>query len=349
MMDLAVIGGGPSSEHDVSVRSATEVFRALDRDRYRVWPIYWDRGGLWHVPEGPADISAATPFAAPGDGTGALPGAGVCRLLELGVRCVFPALHGAFGEDGRLQGMLDLHGLAYVGSGPAASAVAMDKVRTRECLLAHSVPMARAWSGAPPLGAVELESCIEEVVRAVGLPCFAKVDVSGSSYGVARCAGEDDLRAFLVEHAAAERLVIEQALVGEEISVPVLGNRGGTLRALLPVGIYVRSGAFFDVAAKYEPGRTEEVVPPRGLDEVAIQEVQELALRCHVALGCDGVSRTDMIVTVDGPRVLELNSLPGMTPMSLLPRSAAAGGLGFPALLDELVGLAMERHAGRSS
>jgi len=344
MIDLAVIGGGPSSEHDVSVRSATEVFRGLDRTRYRVWPVYWARDGRFHLPASPRRADSERPFAAEPGVEGWLPGAGVCRLLELGVGCVFPALHGAFGEDGRLQGMLDLHGLTYVGSGPAASAVAMDKVRTRECLAAHGVPMARAWSGAPPRGVDAASALAETVAAAVGMPCFAKVDVSGSSYGVARCADGSQLQDFLLGHADAERIVVEECLVGEEISVPVLGNRGHALRALLPVGIYVREGAFFDVAAKYEPGRTEEVVPPRGLDAAGIEAVQELALRCHVALGCDGVSRTDMIVTADGPRVLEVNSLPGMTPMSLLPRSAAAEGIDFSALLDELVSLALARQ-----
>lgn len=346
-MDLAVIGGGPSSEHDVSIRSATEVFRALDRSRYRAWPVYWSRDGRFHVPEEPAAPGAEQPFAAREDDPGLLPGAGVCRLLELGVRCVFPALHGAFGEDGRLQGMLDLHGIAYVGSGPAASAVAMDKVRTRECLAAHGLPMARAWTGSPPSDGRERDAFAAEVAGAVGLPCFAKVDISGSSYGVARCGEEGELARFFAEHAGAERVVVEEGLVGEEISVPVLGNRGAPLRALSPVGIYVREGAFFDVAAKYEPGRTEEVVPPRGLDAAGIREVQELALRCHEALGCDGVSRTDMIVTREGPRILELNSLPGMTPMSLLPRAAAAEGISFAELLDELVTLAVARHGGR--
>lgn len=349
MMDLAVIGGGPSSEHDVSVRSATEVFRGLDRARYRVWPVYWSRDGRFHVPRTPTEFDSDRPFEVAPGVDGLLPGAGVCRLLELGVECVFPALHGSFGEDGRLQGMLDLHGMAYVGSGPAASAVAMDKVRTRECLAAHDVPMARAWSGAPPRGASAAEALAEVVASTVGMPCFAKVDVSGSSYGVARCADAAQLQDFIAGHADAERIVVEECLVGEEISVPVLGNRGASLRALLPVGIYVREGAFFDVAAKYEPGRTEEVVPPRGLDAAGIEAVQELALRCHVALGCDGVSRTDMIVTADGPRVLEINSLPGMTPMSLLPRSAAAEGISFSALLHELVSLALARRAASRS
>jgi D-alanine-D-alanine ligase len=344
MIDLAVIGGGPSSEHDVSVRSATEVFRALDRSSYHVWPVFWDRDGTWHLTEAPLGPDAGTPFLRSVDTPGVLPGVGVCRLLDHGVRCVFPALHGPFGEDGRLQGMLDLHGLAYVGSGPAASAVAMDKVRTRECLTSQGVPMARAFSCTPPTDPDGSEAVVQEILRDVGLPCFAKVDVSGSSYGVARCADAAELRAFFEAHSHADRVVIEESLSGEEISVPVLGNRGGALRALLPVGIYVRDGAFFDVAAKYEPGRTEEVVPPRGLDAAGIRAVQDLALRCHAALGCDGVSRTDMIVTSDGPRVLELNSLPGMTPMSLLPRSAAAEGLGFSALLDEMVGLAIARQ-----
>jgi D-alanine-D-alanine ligase len=342
-MDVAVLAGGRSPEHEVSLASADQVFLHLDRDRWRVWPVWLDRDGAWWPDRKPLPRGARwRPGAAAAAGTGMRPGAALDFLLDVAhVKVVLPVLHGPFGEDGTVQGMLELYDLPCVGSGCAASAVAMDKIRTRECLLHASVPMPRAFVPEVPLAQLQSPALIVALERSVGLPCFVKVDCSGSTLGVQRIANEAELAAFLLAHRnQGRRLLAEELVTGEEITVGVLGNTGSALQALPPVGIYPKQDGFFTHAAKYEPGRTEEVIPPRGLDARAIAAVQELALRCHRALCCDGMSRTDMIVGPEGPRVLEVNTIPGLTAQSLLPQAAAAAGLPFPALLDHLLELA---------
>ncbi|MBK8976989.1 MAG: D-alanine--D-alanine ligase A [Planctomycetes bacterium] len=332
---VAVLGGGPSLEHDVSIASAREVCRHLDPARYACRPVRIDRDGVWRV--APRDDAR---FDLAAEGVARRPGAAIDALLdEAHIDVVFPALHGAFGEDGRVQALLDLYGIRYVGAGVAASAVAMDKLRTRECLTAHGLPMGRALTFPARVDAVTVA---ERVATALGFPCFLKIDVSGSSFGVQRADSAADVASFVAEHASA-RLVAEAALRGEEISVPVLEDlASGQPQPLPPVGIYpIAEEGYFSVRAKYEAGRCDEVVPPRGLDAEMLRTVGELAVRAHVALACRHVSRTDMIVTADGPRILEVNTLPGMTSASLLPKCAAAAGLSFPALLDRLVQLAL--------
>ncbi len=348
-MDVAVLAGGRSPEHEVSLASATQVLRHLDRSRWRVWPVYLDRdGGFWPSRQ---PLAAEAPFR-PGDTEqqhGPLrPGAALDWLLDrAGVRVVFPVLHGPFGEDGTVQGLCELYDLPCVGSGCAASAVAMDKLRTRQALQAAGVPLAKAYVPREPLQRSDAHAAFAALVAAVGLPAFVKVDASGSTVGVQRITAEADLARFLAEFRGQRfrRWFAEAALVGEEITVPVLGNTGGELRALPPVGIYPRCDAWFTHEAKYRPGASEEVIPPRGLSAGDLAVVQALAEQCHEALVCDGMSRTDMIVTADGPVVLEVNTIPGMTKTSLLPQSAAAAGLPFPALLDHLLALALAGHS----
>ena len=270
------------------------------------------------------------------------------HLLErCGVQLVFPVLHGPCGEDGTVQGMLELYDVPFVGSGCAASASAMDKVRTRQIFAAGDVPLADAYLPAPGAPA-DVAAAFRDMRDAVGVPAFAKVDVSGSTVGVARIKRLEDLRAFFDGYSGNyRRWFAERGVVGEELTVPVLGNTGGALTPLPPVGIYPRDDDWFTHDAKYRPGATEEIVPPRGLSPDQIREVQELAVRCHELLVCDGMSRTDMIYTHAGPVVLETNTIPGLTTNSLLPRAAAAAGLSFAALVDRLLELALERHRGQ--
>jgi D-alanine-D-alanine ligase len=344
MIDIAVVAGGRSAEHDVSCRSGARVASYLDRARYRVWPVFVERGGRWRVAAEPVAPGAEDPFAA--CGSGQRPGAALAELLDrCRVSVVFPALHGRFGEDGTIQGMLELHDVPFVGSGTAASAVGMDKIRTREAFLAHRVPMAKAFVPDEPLGRGDPRALAERIAGSVGFPCFLKVDLSGSTIGVERADGPGDVGRFLQqERGHGQRWVAEALVRGEEITVPVLGNSGEELEALPPVGIYPVGASHFTYESKYQPGRCEEIVPPRGLDAAGIAAVQELGRRCHAAVWCDGMSRTDMIVTASGPIVLEINTLPGMTEASLLPKAARARGLEFPALLDRLVELAFARH-----
>lgn len=363
-MDVAVLVGGASPEHDVSLASAAQVLAHLDCKRWRVWPVLLLRDGTWRVNRRPlvAGETWNPPDAARSHRSSSSsspshsserdqmlppmrPGAAIDYLLdEAGVKVVFPVLHGPFGEDGTVQGMLELYGLPFVGSGCAASAVAMDKLRTRQVYQAGNVAMPVAYE---PRGSFEQANAAHEFAamrEAIGTPAFAKVDASGSAVGVARIQTEADLEQFFAANRGRfRRWYAEQAVLGEEITVAVLGNTGRAPLALPPVGIYPVDDDWFTHDAKYRPGATEEVVPPRGLSAAMVEQVQQIGVRCHELLVCDGLSRTDMIVTDQGPIVLETNTLPGMTTTSLYPQAAAAAGMTFPGLLDRLLELALER------
>jgi D-alanine-D-alanine ligase len=342
-MDVAVLAGGRSPEHDVSLASMAQVLTHLDRERWSVWPVFLDREGGWWPAAAPLPAGAAW---SPRAGRGPLrPGAALDWLLDVAkVQAVFPVLHGPFGEDGTVQGMCELHDLPCVGSGCAASAVAMDKLRTRQALPAAGVPLPLAYVPDEPL--LRAEAAVEwrRLHAAVGAPAFVKVDASGSTVGVQRVTAEAELADFFASFRGRfRRWFAEQQVHGEEITVAVLGNTGDRLQALPPIGIYPRCDSWFTHEAKYRPGATEEVIPPRGLSAAQLHAVQALAIRCHETLVCDGMSRTDMIVNADGAFVLETNTIPGLTRTSLLPQAAAAAGITFPALLDRLLGLALQR------
>jgi D-alanine-D-alanine ligase len=345
-MDVAVFAGGRSPEHDISLASAAQVLRHLDRARWRPWPVYIDQdGGFWvhqQVPDPDAVWRADDRRAARGP---MRPGKALDWLLDSAqVELVFPVLHGPFGEDGTVQGMLELYDLPFVGSGCAASAVAMDKLLTRRVLASAGVPQPRAFVPDTPLAAGLDDAAFDALAGDLGLPAFAKVPCSGSSRGVQRVQDRADLDRFAAEWGGhSRRWFVEAAIAGEELTVAVLGNGGSLLQPLPPVGIYPRFSDHFDERAKYEQGACDEIVPPRGLSRGQIAEVQRLAVRCHGLLGCDGMSRTDMIWGAHGPVVLEVNTIPGLTATSLLPKAAAAAGHSFAALLDVLLELALQR------
>jgi D-alanine-D-alanine ligase len=250
----------------------------------------------------------------------------------------FLALHGPYGEDGTIQGMLDLIGVPYVGSGTLASALAMDKVMAKTVLGAAGVPV--------PRGLVLERSALRAdpdglAARAVaqGLPAVVKPACQGSSIGMSLVSEARAMRAALQEAFEYDsRVLVEERVVGGELTVGVVGNR--ELEAL-PVVEIVPKHEFFDYQAKYDPGLTDEICPARIPDEVAAT-AKELAKRSHRALGCRGLSRTDMIHSARGLVVLEVNTMPGMTVNSLLPKAARAAGIEFADLLDRLVRLALE-------
>lgn len=349
-MDVAVFAGGRSPEHDVSLSSVRQVLRHLDRARWRVWPVYVARDGALWPSRAPLRADETWRPGEPATSLGPLrPGAALDWLLDhADVQAVFPVMHGPGGEDGTLQGMLELYELPCVGSGCAASAVAMDKLRTREALFAAGVPMPRAYVPTVPFARADAAAEFAAMTAAIGSPAFVKGDLSGSTVGVQRVTEERELAAFFAQFRGTfRRWYAEAGLVGEEITVAVLGNTGASPRALPAIGIYPRVASYFTHEAKYVKGAADEVIPPRGLTKAQLEVVANLAVRCHEALVCDGMSRTDMIVTAEGPHVLEVNSIPGLTETSLLPQAARAAGLSFPVLLDRLLELAFER-AGRA-
>lgn len=346
MIRVAVLAGGCSFEHDVSLRSAIQVLKHLDRQRYAPWPVFLDRAGKWWVPRAALEAGQLPDAGFKVPGMRPLrPGAAIDTLLgDAAIDVVFPVLHGEGGEDGTVQGMLELHGVPFVGAGCAASAVAMDKIRTRECLEFAGIPMARCWVPELPLSRLEPRALAQGIAERVGFPCFLKVDRSGSSIGVGRAMSPTDVATFLAENRSrGGRIVVEAQAFGAEFTQPVLGNADGALEALPPVAIFPKRGDFFDLESKYADGGAEEVSPPPGWSQERICVAQELGKRCHQALRCDGMSRTDMIWTTEGPVVLEVNTIPGLTEASLLPKAARAAGYTFGSLLDRLVGLAFAR------
>ncbi len=346
MIDVAVLAGGRSAEHDISLKSASQVIHHLPRARYRPWPVRLDREGRWWVADAPLGDREDMPEDFVRVGMRPLrPGAALDVLLEHGIRVVFPVLHGAFGEDGTVQGLCELHDVPVVGSGTAASAVAMDKIRTRECLTWWGIPMPKAYVAETPAAVADPAREAQRIDASIGFPCFLKMDMSGSTTGVSLAAGPSDVAAFLASgRDIGYRFLAEAPVRGEEISVGVLGNCDGELTALPPIGIYPKRAAYFTREAKYEKGASEELIPPRHASLAQLDEARDLATRCHRALQCDGMSRTDIILGADGPRVLEVNTIPGMTETSLLPQCAKAFGLSFPALLTRLIELALVRR-----
>ena len=346
---LVVLFGGRSAEHEVSCISALHVLAAVDRERYDVVPIGITREGRW------VDASAAVDAVPAGAGSlpspDELPGSDLDRLAAVapteGDRVVvFPLLHGPMGEDGTVQGLLEVVGVPYVGAGVLASSLCMDKGKAKDVLAASALPQPR-WRS---LRENELtEQAVAAVVDHLGLPLFVKPANMGSSVGVARVANVPELLDAL---AAARRydeyVVIEEGLIRpREIEVAVLGN--AEPRPSLP-GEVVASHDFYDFEDKYLAGTAGLRVPADvGPDEVA--EVQRLALAAYRALRVDGMARVDLFYERAGRGFLvnEVNTIPGFTPISMYPRLWEASGLPYPRLVDELVRLALERHQRRSS
>ena len=331
---VAVLMGGPSSERAVSLRSGEAVLRALDRRRYRALPVDIGRDGSWRVPV-PTLL----------EGEPAAGGLSLDRIRtvlaraaeERSVDVVFLALHGKFGEDGTIQGLLEAAGIPYTGSGVLASALAMDKERAKTVVAAAGVRV--------PRGLLVADG---EPARAPSFPAFVKPAGGGSSIGAGPAADEAELRArlaavFALGEGAA---LVEERLSGTEVTCAVLGNRGAPERVLPVVEIVPRGRPFFDFEAKYDPAACEEICPAR-ITEGERLLVERAAVAAHRALGCDGMSRSDFILVGGEPVYLETNTIPGMTENSLCPRAARAAGIPFPRLLDLLVGMALEHRAAR--
>ena len=321
-MKVAVLMGGLSSEHDVSLRSGAMVAGNLDRETYDPVPVVIARNGAWKIlDDRPCGIVEA-----------------LARLQELGIDCVFIALHGPHGEDGRIQGLFDIIGMPYTGSGCAASALAIDKVRSKAVVRSAGIPLARDLVVTRAQWDADPDTVLTRVHTELGFPCVLKSPCQGSSIGMAIPRELSEFRGALLNVLAYDDTVlIEQYLNGLEVTCSVLDATPGAPPHALPVTeIRPVSAAFFDYSAKYTPGTTEEITPARIAPELAAA-VQDIAVRVHTAIGCRGLSRSDMILAHDQPVWIEVNTIPGMTETSLFPQAAAAAGIAFPELLDRLI------------
>jgi D-alanine-D-alanine ligase len=342
-----VLYGGRSAEHDVSCVSARHVVSALDPDRYEVVPVGIARDGRWvdgrpalevAAPALPSPDLAAEADLLPPGWLGSAAGGGSAAAV------VLPLVHGPMGEDGTVQGLLEVAQLPYVGAGVLASALCMDKSAAKEVLAHHGVPQA-AWRSARADEAGP--ALLDEVAAAFGFPVYVKPANLGSSIGISR-AGDRAALAAAVELAAGydDVVVFEEAVAGREVEVAVLGD--DRPRASLP-GEIVSAGGFYDYEEKYLSDRAKLLVPAP-LDGAEVAAVQALAVRAYRALRVEGMARVDCFYDERGRFLVnEVNTIPGFTPISMYPKLWEASGLPTPALLDELVALALARHQRRRS
>ncbi|WP_285319883.1 D-alanine--D-alanine ligase family protein [Pseudarthrobacter sp. lyk4-40-TYG-27] len=362
---VAVLFGGRSSEHAVSCVTAAGVLGAIDRDKYEVIPIGIAKTGQWVL--APADTAqwslaaSSLPEVSPSAQTVTLAEIGGEHQLivaspnevpqELGaVDVVFPLLHGPFGEDGTIQGLLELSDTRYVGAGVLASAVGMDKHYMKVVFEAAGLRVGpylavtdRQWRNDP-------ESVRKQVDR-LGFPVFVKPARAGSSMGISKVDSLDELDAAIEEARRHDlKLVIEAGIVGREIECAVLEGRGTDApRTSMPGEISVAGGTheFYDFNAKYVEDDAAALSCPADIPAEAISRVRELAALAFEAVGAEGLSRVDFFYTPDGELIInEINTMPGFTPKSMYPQMWAASGLGYADLIDELIHLALHRKTG---
>jgi D-alanine-D-alanine ligase len=348
---VMLVFGGRSAEHDVSRVTAVAVARALDPARYEIVPVAITREGQWLLADAARELIARDPAALPAaldvegsqleqlGGVVADPGSG-----GLGVDVVFPLLHGPYGEDGTIQGLLDLADLPYVGSGVLGSAVGMDKVMMKRAFASCGLPQAEYLALRDGADRSEFAA---RVTAELGLPCFVKPANMGSSVGVSKAAEKSELDAA-IELALEfdEWILAEEAVEGREIEVAVLGD--APPEASVP-GEIVPGAEFYTYADKYEDGAAE-LLAPAPLDEVRTAEVRALAVRAFDAVRAEAMARIDFFFEEQGRGFLvnEVNTIPGFTPISMYPMLWEVSGISYPALLDRLIELAIERHARRA-
>lgn len=340
---IVVMMGGPSGEHEVSLASGRQVALALHGRGHDVAALVVGRDGAWS--RLPVETLPALAPSVRDPGRAAVDRGQLAAGLALlvGVDAVFLAFHGRFGEDGGIQGLLQTLGVPYTGSGPLASGLAMHKSKAHELFQFHGlqVPQSvavdrRAWQA-------DRARVVAHVLQAVGLPLVVKPNQGGSSIGATPVARAAEVGPALEVAFGHDTLVlIEQRLQGTELTCAVLEEPDGSLTTLPVVEIKSRHDGFFDFDEKYRGADAVEIVPARIPRDVAAA-CQSAAKVAHRALLCEGFSRTDLFWTDRGPVVLETNTIPGLTPQSLLPRAAQAAGIPFPELMERLVELAIQR------
>jgi len=345
---VALLFGGVSAEHDVSISSAESISRSIDRDRFDTIYIGIDKAGRWFMGDSVFDFLRQN--------TSSMPVRVILStdpekrgLLELNnpgkiiyVDVVFPVLHGPRGEDGTIQGMLDIAGIPYVGCGTLASAIAMDKDMTKRVLKESGIPIIpgisiykKEWTG-------KKEETLGRILASFKPPLFVKPACMGSSIGITRVTDPKDLPAALdMALGFSEKAIVEPAVEDPlEIEVAILGNLEPM--ASIP-GQIIPSGEFYDFEAKYMDSASELIIPAR-IDDALSDKIRETALGAFKAIGASGLARIDFLVSRDTFYLNEINTLPGFTSISMYPKLWEATGIPYKALITRLIELAMERH-----
>lgn len=349
---VGVIFGGRSGEHEISLRSATAVIAALDPARYEVVPVAIGKDGRWRTGLEALRLleeaqRALLPMPEYGVEVTIPPDPSRRALLPLAggsampLDVVFPVLHGTYGEDGTMQGLLELADIPYVGAGVLGSAAGMDKAIMKSLFRDAGLPVCR-WIVLRPG-----EPAAERVAAEIGYPCFVKPANLGSSIGISKVRDAAGLAAALAEAASYDpKVLVEEAIDGREFECGVIGN--DTPEASV-VGELVPSHEFYDYADKYVESGARAVIPAELPAEPA-ETIRVLSVRAFRAVDCAGLARVDFFVERKTGRVLvnEINTMPGCTPISMFPKLWEASGLPFPQVVDRLIALALERHAARA-
>ncbi|NUO99091.1 MAG: D-alanine--D-alanine ligase [Nonomuraea sp.] len=357
---VAVVFGGRNSEHAVSLMGAGSVLDVIDRSKYEVVPVGIAQDGRWvlaasdqrfaiEAGELPVVDTSGAALALPSGGSGLVAYDPGSIPVELGsVDVVFPVMHGPFAEDGTIQGLLEMAGVRYVGSGVLASAVGMDKAHMKTVMAAAGLPIGRYVVVRDRDWRLNRE-CVLKEAEELGFPVFVKPARAGSSQGISKAHDRAELESA-VEFARRHdpKVLIEAAIEGREIECAVLESLGDEpAAASMPGEVKVEGGQeFFDFEAKYYPDQMSLTVPADIPAETA-EELRAMAVRAFEALECEGLSRVDFFYTPEGTLVFnEINTMPGFTSLSVAPQLWAASGLPYPALVDRLIQLALSRSAG---
>jgi D-alanine-D-alanine ligase len=331
---VAVIAGGRSSEHEISVASARSVIDALDSERYEVQTIEIGRDGRWELNSG-ATLELGRPVAE----TLPVPSRGSPPEALGQVDVVLPILHGPFGEDGTVQGLLELAGVPYVGAGVTASALCMDKDLFKSVCRDKGIPVTRS---------VTIRNG-DRPSNPYGYPVFVKPARLGSSVGITKVEQEEELdEAVALARRHDEKVLVEEFVDGVEVECGVLGNREPIASVPGEIVAHGFSGVdWYDYSAKYDEGGMDLIIPPR-IPEEAARRVQEVSVDAFIASDCEGMARVDCFVTDDGEVLVnELNTIPGFTATSVYAKLFEASGVPYSELLDRLIELALERHERR--
>jgi D-alanine-D-alanine ligase len=367
-LNVWIICGGRSAEHEVSLRSARSVASSIDRRKYNLHFVTISKQGEWVSGEPlalsdtpkPLPLEQPQPDRFPSSCTALSFSEGVRALMEEmshspskkvsyngnGRMVAFPVLHGSYGEDGTIQGLFEMLDIPYVGSNVLGSALAMDKSKAKELLFHNGIPVARWVSFKPGVGDARNGRIPEIVARVIGYPCFVKPSGLGSSIGITKVKSPGELEeAIRFARTYDTKVLVEEAVDAREIEVSVLGNDEPI--ASLP-GEIVPVNEFYDYDAKYVENGTE-LIAPAELDEEQVARLRHLAIRAFKVLECCGMARADFFLEKRTGRIIvnELNTIPGFTEISMYPRLWEASGISYPQLLDRLIELALERYEER--
>lgn len=347
---VAVLFGGQSSEHEVSKVSAATVISNISQEDYYVIPVYITKDGRWMIYDGPVENITNGQWERYATHAIISPDAkhrGLLRIVGdkikvIPVDIVIPVLHGKGGEDGTIQGLLELAGIPYVGCGLLSSAVSMDKSFTK--VLVDSIGIEQANYAVVYRHELEedMASIKEDIERELGFPCFVKPANAGSSVGISKAVDSESLEKALIEAAKHDRtIIIEENIIGRELECAVLGNNEV---AASVVGEIKPAAEFYDYEAKYN-NRESKTIVPADLDETVSEEIRETAIQIYKALDCSGLARVDFFLEKDTNRIVfnEINTMPGFTSISMYPMLWEAGGLNLQELINELIQLGFER------